>query len=266
MVKYGFEGYRTPLSITLSVWKALFLREAVSRVSQKRTAWIWLLLDPIIQIILFVLIFTVIRLRVVGGIDTPVWLMTGLLAYNMFRTIGTQIQNAVTSNQALFTYRQVKPIDTVISRAFLEGLIGLLVAIILFLGSFFFEFGIMPADPLLVFTALFGMWLMGIGFGLVVSVLIVLVPILDKVIKILMMPLYFCSGVIFPLTVVPLPYRDWLVFNPLLHGVEAIRLGFAPYYHAVSGLNLSYLYVFALANLFLGLMLYRVFSMRMVRL
>lgn len=266
MVKYGFEGYRSPLSITLSVWKALFLREAVSRISKNRTAWIWLLLDPIIQIMIMVVIFSTIRLRVVGGIETPIWLMTGLLSYNMFKNIGNQTQKAVSSNQALFTYRQVKPIDTVISRAVLEGTIGVLIAIILFLGSFFFDFGIFPTDTLMVLSALFGMWLMGIGFGLISSILMVLVPILDKFIKILMVPLYFCSGVILPLTIVPLPYRNWLVFNPLLHGVEAIRLGFAPYYHAVSGLSLSYLYIFAITNLFLGLALYRVFSIRMVRL
>jgi len=39
------------------------------------------------------------------------------------------------------------------------------------------------------------------------------------------------------------------------HGVEAARLGFAPYYNAVPELSVVYIYEFALILIFFGIML-----------
>jgi capsular polysaccharide transport system permease protein len=101
------------------------------------------------------------------------------------------------------------------------------------------------------------------GFGLVASVASELVPELGRVIDFVMMPLYLISGVILPLSTVPQPYREWLMFNPVAHGLEAARLGFAPYYHAVPELSTAYLYGSALVIVFLGLALHRRFALRL---
>src|SRR3990167_3285203 len=112
---------RIPVVITLSVWEALFLRETVSRLSAGRAAWLWLLMEPVFHIVFLMFIFAIIRMEVVGGVDTAVWLMVGLLAFFMFKRTALQAQNAIDANQALFAYRQVKPVDTVLVRAALEG-------------------------------------------------------------------------------------------------------------------------------------------------
>lgn len=71
---------RSPLQVTLAVWKALFLREALGRLFAARAAWFWILAEPVFHMSYMLVIFTVIRVRHVGGIETPIWLMTGLLA------------------------------------------------------------------------------------------------------------------------------------------------------------------------------------------
>lgn len=240
------------------------LREAVSRLSAGRAAWLWLLLEPLVHIVFMLFIFSVIRMRSVGGIDTTVWLMVGLLAFLMFRRTGTQAQNAVSSNQGLFTYRQVKPVDTVLVRAILEGFLAMLVSLILFIGAAILGITVVPVDPLSVLEAFFGLWLLGMGFGLIASVVGELIPEVGKMIGFAMTPLYFASGVLFPITVVPQPYRDWLMFNPIVHGLDAARLGFAPYYHAVPGLSVAYVYGFALVTIFFGLALHAKYSTRLV--
>jgi capsular polysaccharide transport system permease protein len=254
---------RTSAHVALSVWKALILREALFRLFGRRAAWVWLLLEPVVHVIFLMFIFTVVRTRVVGGIETPLWLMVGLLAFFMFRRVGMQAMNAVAANQALFAYRQVKPVDTVLTRAALEGFLMLLVAIILFSGAGLVGIGVVPADPLAVLEAFFGLWLLGVGFGLSASVASVLVPELGNVITLATIPLYFVSGVIFPIAAVPLPYREWLMLNPIAHGLEGARLGFAPYYNAVPELSISYLYGFALFGLFMGLALHTRFALRL---
>jgi capsular polysaccharide transport system permease protein len=255
---------RSPLDITLSVWKALFLREAVNRLSRERTAWLWLLMEPVMHIVFLMFIFTVIRLRVVGGIDTAVWIMVGLLAFFMFRRPAQQGINAVGANQALFTYRQVKPVDTVLVRACLEGFLMILVVVILLAGARLYGLAVVPADPLAVLEAFVALWLVALGFGLVASVAGELVPELGRFIGMTLRPLYFFSGVIFPLERIPQPYREWLMLNPVAHGLEATRLGFAPHYKAVPETSVAYMYGFAVVAIFLGLALHRRFATRLV--
>lgn len=255
---------RTSTHIAFSVWKALFLREAVSRISAGRAAWLWLLVEPLVHVVFLLFVFTTIRMRTVGGIETAVWLMVGMLAFLMFRRTGTRTQNAVSSNQGLFTYRQVKPVDTVLVRAALEGFLMLLVAIILFSGTALFGIDIIPDDPLAVLEAFLGLWLVGVGFGLCASVAGELIPEIGKLIGFIMMPMYLISGVIYPIASVPQPYRDWLMLNPVAHGLEAARLGFASYYHAVPELSIAYLYGFALVATFFGLALHVHFQTRLI--
>jgi|SRR5688572_4198236 capsular polysaccharide transport system permease protein len=254
---------RSPGAVTFAVWRALFLREAVNRMSRARAAWMWLLLEPVAHIIFVLFLLLTIKLRVIGGIDTAVWLMAGITAFFMFRRPAMQGMNAVGANQTLFAYRQVKPVDAVLVRAGLEGFLMVLVTIIIFTGAALYGFEMVPADPLAVLGAFFGMWLVGLGFGLVASVASELVPELGRLIGLVMAPLYFLSGVVFPLARIPQPYRDWLMLNPLAHGLEAARLGFAPHYQEVPETSIAYMYGCALSGIFLGLALQYRYSTRL---
>ncbi len=126
---------RTPLAITLSVWKALFLREALSRAFTGRAALFWLIAEPVLHVAFLMLIFATARIQSVGGIDMAIWLMVGLLVFFMFRRTGMQVMNAVDSNQALFAYRQVKPVDSALVRAGLEGFLMAIIIMILLVAA-----------------------------------------------------------------------------------------------------------------------------------
>jgi len=257
---------RSPINITLSVWKALFLREALSRIFSGRAAWFWLLAEPVFNVAYLIVLFTMIRMQIIGGIDTAIWLTLGMLGFFMFQRTSSQVMNAISANQALFSYRQVKPIDTLLVRGVLEGFLMILITSILLAGMAILGYSIIPADPLLVISAFFGLWCVGMGFGLITSVAKELVPELGKIIGFIMKPMMIVSGVIFPISVVPPLYREWLMLNPIAHGLEAVRLGFSPYYHAVPELSLSYIYSFALVSIFFGLALHRRFALRLATL
>lgn len=255
---------RSSFQVTLAVWKALFLREALGRLFSARASWFWLLAEPVFHMSYMLVIFSVIRVRHVGGIETPVWLMTGLLAFFMFRQTGSQGANGISANRSLFIYRQVKPVDTVLVRSALEAVLLLCVMAIMMAGLSLLGWNALPADPLKVLQAFFSLWLLGLGYGFISSVVSEIVPELDRILDFVMMPLYLISGVIFPLSAVPQPYRDWVMLNPVAHGVEAVRQGFSPYYHAVPELSQPYLWAFVLVTLFAGLVLHRRFAQRLV--
>lgn len=255
---------RSSLSITFSVWKAIFLREAVDRLFEVRVAWLWLLAEPALHIGFVSFIWFSFRQRTIGGIDTVIWVMVGMLAFFLFRRVGVQAMYAIDCNKALFVYRQVKPFDAAIVRAMLEAFLMSLTSLAILLFTALFGHNAVPDDPLLVMVSLFGLWLCGLGYGLTASVLMKLVPEIEHILNIIMRPMYILSGVILPIASVPQPYQNMLLFNPVAHGLEGVRQGFSSAYHAVPGLSINYLYGFALASVFLGMLLYRRFGVRLV--
>jgi capsular polysaccharide transport system permease protein len=247
---------RSPLSVTYAVWRALFLREAVFRLSGRRAAWLWLLLEPIFHVAFITLFFELVRVRVTPGTDPGMFIMIGLLGFFMTRNTALRSMEAINANSALFAYRQVKPVDTVIVRAGLEGFLQLIVALIMLSGAALFGIEIIPNHPLEVLLAFSGLWFAGLGVGLILSVVGQLVSEIGEIVKLLFLPLYFLSGIMFPIEFVPQPYREWLFYNPILHGVEILRGGFFPHYHVVPEADLSVLLGFGLVTVFLGLALH----------
>jgi capsular polysaccharide transport system permease protein len=255
---------RNAFAVTWSVWKALLLREAVSRLFYRRAAWAWVLAEPLVHIAFLSVISIVIRQRTVSGIDVVLWLMAGVFSFFMFRRPAVEGTDAIGDNSSLFAYRQVKPIDTVIVRCILEAVLLLSVALFAFFGAALFGVVFRFDAPLLVFGGVFGLWLLGLGWALVMSVPAEMVTELGKVVDAMIRPLYLMSGVIFPLAIVPYPFRDWLLYNPIVHGLEAVRLGFSSYYHAIPELSLSYLYAWALVLIFFGLVVQVRFARRVI--
>jgi capsular polysaccharide transport system permease protein len=255
---------RNPLAVSFAVWRAIFLREALDRLFDMRFAWFWLLAEPVLHMGFLAFIFSVIRMRTVGNADIVVWIITGMLAFFLFRRTAVQVTHAVDSNRPLFTYRQVKPFDPAIARAVLEAFLMAIISLFILVVVSLLGHETFPSDVLLVIQAGFGLWLFGLGYGLIASVLIELVSEMEHVLKILMMPLYMISGVILPMVNIPLPYRDILMVNPVAHGLELVRMGFFPHYHVVPGLSMGYLYFWGIASVFLGLVMYRRFAIQLV--
>lgn len=258
-----FEGGKA-WTAAVHVWKALFLREAMVRLFGSRFAWVWLLAEPIAHVLWLVLVFTFIRVRHIGGVETALWIASGILVFMTFRRTLSQVRNGVDANQSLFAYRQVRPADVVLVRAAVEGVSMLIISALVFAIGAVMGWMTWPDSAWNVLEAFVLAWLCGLGLGMIFAVVVMLVPEMERIIGFIMMPLMMVSGVMLPLTAVQQPYVDWLLYNPIAHAIEAARLGFAPYYHAVSGLDLGYAYQCVLVLNFLGLLVFRRFNQRLV--
>jgi len=256
---------RNPFQISLSVWRALFLREAVSRLSNERFSWFWVITEPIFHMSYMLILFGAFKVSSVGGVEMVIWLIVGIMSFQIFGNTSNQMMHAIGANQALFSYRQVKPFDAVIVRGFLEGFLTIIILIILLFCASLFGYHPIPVNPLTMIVSLSGLWLLGVGVGLCTSVIAHLYPDICRVIKFAMMPLFFISGVIYPMSSIPYPYQEWLMWNPIVHGIEGVRLGFSSYYHFSVELDLSYLFQIALLLVFLGLMLHARFNLKLIR-
>jgi capsular polysaccharide transport system permease protein len=255
---------RSGWKVQRAVLSALFLREAVNRLSAGRAAWLWLLLEPLAHLIFLMTLFGFVFHRVIGGVEGAVFIVVGLCGFFTARNTATRSMEAVNANSALFAYRQVLPVDTVLVRAALEGFLMLITTLLILAGAGLLGLQVVPHDPFTVLLAAGGLWLSGTGLGLVLSVVADLVAEIGKLVRILFTPLYFISGVMFPAMTVPQPYRDWMFYNPFLHGIEILRGGFFAQFHMAPEASLAYLYGFALIVIFFGLALHVRFADRLV--
>jgi capsular polysaccharide transport system permease protein len=89
-------------------------------------------------------------------------------------------------------------------------------------------------------------------------------PRLRSLIRLAIWPLYFASGVIFPVDVAPRDVFEWLLWNPLLHVVELSRHAFIAEYTPAEGVNAWYPIFFALGVGALALALYRANRLRLI--
>ncbi|WP_447985806.1 ABC transporter permease [Nitrospira sp. Nam74] len=249
--------------ITWAVWKALFLREAVARLSAGRAAWVWILLEPLVHLIFLNVLFGFILRSMISGVEGGLFITTGVLGFLLVQHTAMRSKEAINANAALFTYRQVLPVDTVLVRAALEAVLLGISAIFLFMGLSLLGYQIFPQDFLGVMLAFATLWLAGVGLGLMLSVASQLIPEVEKVAGMVFRPLYLLSGIMYPPSVIPPAYQDWFLLNPLVHGIELVRTGFFPQYHTISGVSAGYIVGFALVTLCLGLALHVRFATRL---
>jgi capsular polysaccharide transport system permease protein len=157
------------------------------------------------------------------GIDFTLFLLTGIIAYDFFSSVLAQCAGAIEANEGLFVYKQVKPFDVVITRVILEFLIHLgsfllLLAVAAWLGS-----SVAPADPFGLLLLVVLLFVFSAACGLSIAIGTRLLPEMRKIIPFLTRPLFFISGIFFPLAAIPEDYRGLLLWNPILHFLELIR-------------------------------------------
>lgn len=245
--------------------RALFLRELQTRFGHYRIGYVWALLEPALNVIFMLILFGAIVKRVLPGIDYTIFLLNGILPYFAFMRSVTQSIPAIEANRGLLSYRNVRPIDTVIARTGLEFVLYfvcylLLSAVMLWLG-FSISFSFIPS--LLVY------WLcliiLTLGMSSIMMVVGELSKEIGKLVSSFSIILYFMSGAILPLHSVPEQYLNYFMWNPLAHLFELMRHAVSPSYSVVSGTSFGYFLVCMIVVLFLGLLLNQSLSERLMK-
>lgn len=246
---------RSSIRVTWDVWSAMFLREMITKTTNSRMGWFWMAFEPIAMIcIILTLRHLVAGNRHIGGADYIAWSFVGYMGFLLARDTFMNLPGAIDSNSGLFTYKQIKPVDTVIIRGFVEFTIKSFVFLVMLVVAEVFQLHIMPYNPLLALYVWVSLWALGLGAGVLASVAATLIPEVGRIIGLTSIPLLISSAVILPINYVPVQFQKILLLNPIVNGVETLRTCFFVDYHTVDGVSLLYLWIWALSLLSLGLM------------
>jgi len=239
-----------------SLW-SFILREINSRFGSTRLGYFWGLLDPAMTVAVFVVLHALLRgnHKSIYG-ESPIAFFTyGCVAFFAFMHTLTAQSGKLNSSKGLFNYRQIRPIDVLLANALIEfGLMAIVFGL-------FVMFSALLGVPLrienvagMLLTGV-GVFLLGFALGLCFEVGATIVPDLRRVFAMTMRPLFFLSGTFYTIEMIPLKYRIYLLWNPVLHLVDLMRGAAMTGYDSPG--SWSYAAACTAVLLFIGLATYR---------
>lgn len=236
---------------------ALMLREARTRYGGRQFGYLWALVEPVLHIVFFSLLFTLAGRVAALGDSIPVFLATGMATYLGFRNVMNRTRQGYGSGESLLGFPIVKVPDVFVARALLELATWILVTFLLLGGLIFLDYGPMPRDILVMLSAIMQLFAIGFGTGTLVGVISQFVPAVGSILKFPLRMLYFLSGVFFlPENMVP-AFRDVIAWNPVMHGITLFRVGYFRFYDS-NILDREYLAYWAIGSMLVGFLTTRV--------
>lgn len=255
------ESFHSSLKRQLSITFALIVREMTTRYGNKFGGYMWAVLDPVLTIAILTTVFSAVAHMPPLGRSFTLFFATGYAAFYMYRSMSDQVSSAVEANRALLNYPVVMPYDTILGRIILQTVTLFVVNVLLF-GVLYL---IVPFEQInigpIMLASLIAISL-GAGVGTANVVWFHLSSTYQQIWGIINRPAFLVSGVFFLPESVPPPFRDILMWNPLVHIVALFRTGFYPTYRA-DLVNLPYIVGLAIFSLSFGFWLVWLFDAKL---
>jgi capsular polysaccharide transport system permease protein len=202
---------------------ALVLREIMTRFGREHLGFVWLVLEPLILTTLVMIGWTIMFGTSKQGIPVVQFVLTGYSMLSLWRHIVMRFIHCFRHNAGLMFHRNVKPIDTILARLFLESF-GTLI-------SFFVSYTLLylidwiPAihDIFLLLAAWFLLTFFAFSAALIISALCELWEPAEKFIQPLMYITIPLTGTFSMLSWIPSDYHYVLLLSPMLNTVEMFR-------------------------------------------
>lgn len=197
-------------------------RDISVRYKQTALGALWALLQPLLLMLVFTLVFGVLAKMPSDGIPYPLFVYTGLLPWQLFAFALTEASNSVVANERLITKvyfpRIIIPLASVV-----VGLVDFAVGLVVLAGLMLF-FGVPPGPmfwslPIFVLLAL----LTALGIGMWLAALNVQFRDVRYTLPFLNQFWLLATPVMYPSAIAPEPWRSLLALNPMSGVVDGFR-------------------------------------------
>lgn len=212
--------------VQLRVIKALMIRELLTRFGRENFGFLWMMVEPLMFAALVGVVWTFMRgATEKGGITTAAFAATGYIPLTLFRHMVGRAQLAFSANGGLMYHRQLKLLDFILARFFIE-MIGSMMAF-LFISAVLIALGMMPI-PVYPHFLLAG-W--GLYCLFTLSIALVLAPLsehaewLEKILPVttyIMLP--FCGSFTMSSWLTD-SAAHYLIYSPFVDAMEMFRYG-----------------------------------------
>jgi lipopolysaccharide transport system permease protein len=205
-------------------------RDFISQYKQTVLGSCWYFLQPLLQSLMFVFVFSRVAKIPTGNIPPMLFYLSGTVCWRYFSDCVTKTANTFTANQNIFDKVYFPRLAVPISQL-LTNLVGFGMGLLLFLGFYlWFYFHDAPIHPdwrLVVLPVLVvQMAALGLGVGCLISGLTSKYRDLQVLLGFFMQLWMYASCVVYPLNVVPEAYRWIYSLNPIVFVIESFRFAF----------------------------------------
>jgi len=154
----------------------------------------------------------------------------GMLPFLMYSDLANKIGQTIQYSRALMAYPRVTFVDALVARLLINTITLLMVHFIVMTFIMVTQSPDTTLDFSKIMMAYFMLLTLSSGVGVVNSFLFLSYPVWQTAWAVFNRPLFLISCIFFLFEDIPLPYSDWLWFNPLVHITGMMRDGFFPYY------------------------------------
>lgn len=209
--------------------------------------FLWWIVEPIIYMIAFYIVFAVIFQR--GGEGFVPFLLCGLVAWKWFGSTVSQCANSIPSNAGLMNQVYI-PKYLFPAIVIIVGSIKFAVVFALFL-AFLLIYGIVPSETwLLVPVILIVQFVLIAAVSGLVAAIVPVMPDIRLILDNVLMLLFFLSGIFFDIKEVPDEVRTVLMANPMAIIIDSLRMALVEN-RMPDLVNLSLVFLFSAVALWL---------------
>ncbi len=251
----GKTSFLQSLAIQRRVISALLLREILTRYGRHNIGFLWLFIEPMFFSIGITILWTYMSFSK-GTIPIAGFALTGYSALVLWRNTVNKMTGAASSNKGLLYHQQVKILDIVLARTFLEFASVTISFVILTI--VFQQLGLMemPLDPLAALIGWFYLMWFVLGTGMIAAYLGTISEVFDRVWHVLLYLTLPFTGAFSMVAWLPPEAQNILLWSPMANAVEMLREGyFGPGIQAMY--SVQYLVIVNSAVTLLGLLLVR---------
>lgn len=229
----------------------MVMRETITMYGREGLGVLWIVAEPAMFVVGVMIIFSFIDSGYINGITPAEYLAVSYPTLLFWRNGTGKVTKAIDVNRALLHHQPIRPIDVVYARIILAFTSAAASFFVLYPIFTFVGITRLPYNWFEFATGYLLVIWFSFAFVMILSSLSELSETIEKTSHIILYLMLPFSGVFFPLYVVPDPYREWLMYFPLIDAMEYFHAGyFGPrmptYYH------LGYTIVVLIAMTLLG--------------
>lgn len=248
----------------LRVVHALLMRELQTRYGQRKLGFLWQILEALVGVAVFAMIKHFLSCQAPQGLNIILFLTTGMIPYLYFTSITSRFFSAFEANKSLLVIPNIHLLDFYYARWLLESITSIIVFVIGFAialafvknSDSYYLADYQVNDYMLIIKGFLLIGLLGFGYAILATVIVSLFEGVKLIITAINRVLFFSSGIIFAMEMIPYRYHEILAWNPLVHCISMIREGFFYQYDSLSYFsNSAYVINFSLIMLGFGLLL-----------
>lgn len=239
---------------------ALVISRMRSRYMGSRAGYMWAIVEPLVWVF-------VLRIALAHGSHMPplgdsyeVFFVIGIIPARKFRGIAQNVAQTLRSGKSARLPGLMR-LDLCYASVILDTVTGAVVLLIALSILQIIGFNAIPGDMMHFLIAFFAIGFFGLAFGLMAGLLLSLMPGLQHFIGLFFMVMFLSSGFAFLVDRMPASTREIVLWNPLVHLLEWLRMGFYPGYICRS-MDLNYVFIITICCLVLGLAGERLFRRR----